>query len=192
MKIKIEEKIYNVDIAQTEDEREKGLQNVNYLPEDEGMLFIYDEPETVGFWMKDTLIPLDIVFINDDFEVISVAEGIPESEEIHEEKNVKYVLEVNSNSKIQKNDELEFIEDSTPNNKMLVLDENGETQLELDGGERIFSRKNTKTLLKLASRAYSSNKDSDYKKLGSKVFQFLKEQDDREPEHVELNKKSNE
>lgn len=188
MKIKIGEKEYSVEVAQTEEEREQGLQNINYLPNDEGMLFIYDDPEDVGFWMKDTLIPLDIIFINEDFEVISIAKGIPESEEIHEEQNVSYVLEVNADSGIKPEDELDFIEDSKSTSKMLVLDENGEPQIELDGGERIFSRKNTKTLLKLASRAYSSGKDSDYKKLGNKVFQFLKEQDSREPEHVELNK----
>lgn len=188
MKIEIGKKEFNVDIAETEEEKEKGLQNIYYLPKDEGMLFIYSEPETVGFWMKDTELALDIIFINEDFEVISISKGEPNTEIIHEESNVKYVLEVNIDSGIEKGDELEFIEDNNPINKMLVLDENGETQMELDGGERIFSRKNTKTLIKLASRAYSSKKDSDYKTLGKKVFQYLKEQDNRENEYVELNK----
>lgn len=188
MKIKINDKEYKVEIAETEDQKENGLQNAYYLPEDEGMLFIYDEPETVGFWMKDTELPLDIIFINEDFEVISVVQGVPNSEEIHEENNVKYVLEVNINSGINIGDELEFIEDDMPTNKMLVLDENGDVQMELDGGERIFSRKNTKTLIKMAARATKSKKDSDFKALGKKVFQYLKEQDERGEEHVELNK----
>ena len=80
MKIKIGEKEYKVDVAETEIQKEIGLQNTHYLPEDEGMLFIYDEPETIGFWMKDTEIPLDIIFINEDFEVISIAKGIKPSE----------------------------------------------------------------------------------------------------------------
>lgn len=138
--------------------------------------------------MKDTLIPLDIIFINEDFEVISVKKGEPESKDIHQEDNVNYVLELNIDSGIKVGDELEFIEDEEVKNKMLVLNENGETQMELDGGERIFSRKNTKTLLKMAVRAYKSKKDSDYKTLGKKVFQYLKEQDDRGNEYVELNK----
>ena len=66
---------------------------------------------------------------------------------------------------------------------------NGEIQLELDGGERIFSRPNTKTLLKMAARANKSQKESDFKLLGKKVFQYLKDQDVRGIEYVELNKK---
>ena len=72
----------------------------NNLPEDEGMLFVYDEPEDVGFWMEDTELPLDIIFINEDFEVISVTKGQPESKDIHEEEDVKFVLELNIDSGI--------------------------------------------------------------------------------------------
>ena len=57
--------------------------------------------------MKDTEIPLDIIFINDELEVISVHEGIPGSEEFITENNVNFVLEVNKNSGIQEGDELE-------------------------------------------------------------------------------------
>ena len=188
MKIKINDKEYIVEVAETEDQKETGLQNTHYLPEDEGMLFVYNEPEDVGFWMEDTYIPLDIIFINEDFEVISVAKGQPESKDIHEEEDVKFVLELNIDSGVNVGDELEFLEDEKPTSKMLVLDENGETQLELDGGERIFSRKNTKTLLKMAARATKSQKESDFKALGRKVFQYLKDQDDRGEEYVELNK----
>jgi uncharacterized membrane protein (UPF0127 family) len=42
------------------------------LPEDEGMIFYFDPPQKVSFWMKDTKIPLDIVFINEEYEVIKV------------------------------------------------------------------------------------------------------------------------
>ena len=59
MKIKINDKEYIVEVAETEDQKEIGLQNMHYLPEDEGMLFIYDEPEDIGFWMEDTYIPLN-------------------------------------------------------------------------------------------------------------------------------------
>ena len=40
------------------------------LPEDQGMLFIYDEPQDLSYWMKNTLISLDIIFIDDDMEVV--------------------------------------------------------------------------------------------------------------------------
>lgn len=185
IKIEIGNKSYNVQVAKTEAEREKGLQGVEHLPEDEGMLFIFEEPQTVGMWMKDTLIPLDIVFINDDMEVISIYQGEPMNEDIAEEDNVLYVLEVNQNSGIKEGDELD-IEDEEELPTMKVIGTNGEVQMELEGGERIFSRKNTKTLIRMAKKADSTKSDTDYKKLGKKMFSYIKEQDTRDPEYVEL------
>lgn len=183
MKIEIGDKEYNVKVAKTEEEREKGLQNVKELPEDEGMLFIFDNPQTVGFWMKDTLIPLDIIFINEDMEVISIYKGKPVNEDIAEEDNVKYVLEVNQNSGIKEGDELD-IEDDEDIPTMKVIGSNGETQMELKGGERIFSRKNTRTLIRMAKKADATKSDSDYKRLGKKMFSYIKQQDNRDPEYV--------
>ena len=68
--ISINKKVYNVKVAQTEEEMEKGLQGVKALKDDEGMLFVFPESQEVSFWMKDTDIPLDIIFINEDLEVI--------------------------------------------------------------------------------------------------------------------------
>ena len=56
---------------------------------------------------------------------------------------------------------------------MLVLDENGDVQFRLEGGERIFSRISTKKFIKAAIKAYRSDKDSDYKKVGKLVFKEL-------------------
>lgn len=183
MKIEIGDKEYNVKVAKTEEEREKGLQNVKELPEDEGMLFIFDNPQTVGFWMKDTLIPLDIIFINEDMEVISIYKGESRNEDIAEEDNVKYVLEVNQNSGIKEGNELD-IEDEEDIPTMKVIGSNGETQMELEGGERIFSRKNTRTLIRMAKKANATKSDSDYKRLGKKMFSYIKQQDNRDPEYV--------
>jgi hypothetical protein len=135
--------------------------------------------------MKDTNIPLDIVFIDNELIVISVHKGIPHSEEFITEKNVTFVLEVNQNSGIMTNDELEFSpESNVSKEKMLVLDSNGQPQMELEGGERIFSRVNTKTLIKFAKKAYSTQRDNDFKALGKRVFKFLQVQDTNEPEYV--------
>ena len=54
-----------------------------------------------------------------------------------------------------------------------------------EGGERIFSRISTKKFIKAAIKAYRSDKDSDYKKVGKLVFKELNAQDGREPEYVE-------
>ena len=94
IKINISDKPYEVEIAYTDEQKEKGLSNRESLDENSGMLFIFDEPESVSIWMKDTLIPLDIVFINEDLEVIKVYQGVPNSEELFTEDNVAFVLEI--------------------------------------------------------------------------------------------------
>ena len=57
--------------------------------------------------------------------------------------------------------------------------------MELVGGERIFSRTHTKTLIKFAKKAAITNNEKDYKALGKRMFTYLKQQDEREPEYVE-------
>lgn len=185
MKIEIGDKEYEVSLAITEKEKEKGLQGIKELADNEGMLFIFDEPDTVSFWMKDTAIPLDIIFIDEDYEVISIYKGMPYDETIVEEDNVLFVLEVAQNSGIEEGDELD-IEDEDEYPTMKVLFPDGATQMELKGGERIFSRKNTKTLIRMAKRAKKSKLEKDYKALGKKVFQYLKQQNERPPEYVEM------
>lgn len=184
MRIEIGDRTYNVKIAELEEDKIKGLQGRKSLAEDEGMLFVYDEPQTVGFWMKDTDIPLDIIFIDEDLEVISIYQGNPNDDTIAEEDNVLLVLEVNQGSGISEGDELD-IEDDDEVPTMKVIAPDGSTQMELEGGERIFSRKNTKTLIRMAKRASKSKSDKDYKALGKKMFEYLKQQDQREPEYVE-------
>ena len=189
MKIEIGDKEYNVEVARTEEEKVKGLQEKESLGEDEGMLFVYDEPQEIAFWMKDTAIPLDIVFMDEDGEVISVKQGQPYDETLLEEDGVMYVLEVNQNSGIQPGDELDMEDDDDDKQPVMkVLAPDGSTQMELEGGERIFSRKNTKTLIKMAKRAYSQELDKDYKALGKKVFKYLHIQDTNTPEYVDTPK----
>lgn len=67
-----------VEIADTNDERAKGLMLREDLSASAGMLFIYDRPQAVSFWMKNTLIPLDMVFIGPDGRVNGVhANAVP-------------------------------------------------------------------------------------------------------------------
>ena len=151
------------------------------------MLFVYDEPQEVSFWMKNTSIPLDIVFINEDEEVISVKQGNPMSEESIVESEVQYVLEVNQNSGIKPGDEIDIEDedDSDDLPKMKVLAPDGTVQMELEGGERIVSRRETKILIKKAKKAYRSKNDKDYKALGRYIFKVFNKQDNRDPEYVD-------
>ena len=187
IKLKIGDKSYKVKVAQTTEEQENGLQGVTDLPKDEGMLFVFDEPQEISMWMKDTLIPLDIIFIDPETTVISSYTGTPGSENLMTEQNVAFVLEVNVNSGIMKGDEIEFSPNSkVKSDKMIVLNDDGTPQMELAGGERIFSRPNTKSLIKSAKKAASTQRDNDYKALAKKVFEFLLAQDKNEPEFVSL------
>ena len=182
IKIKLGDKEFNVKEARTQEEKQKGLMNVKELPSNEGMIFYYDEPDLVQMWMKDTLIPLDIIFINEDQEVISVKQGKPEDNTLIEEENVLYVVELNSNSGVNAGDQLEFLDDDEY--VMSVLKQDGTSQMELKGGERIVSRKETKVLIRKAKKALDSHSDNDYKSLGKYIFKVFKKQDSREPDYV--------
>ena len=188
--VNIGDKTYKCQVAKNEEDRRKGLQGIEHLPVDEGMLFVWEDEGTREMWMKDTKIPLDQIAINDDDEVVLVYTAQPEDETLVPFMNTKYILEVNAESGIVEGDEFE-IDDSDDLNKyvMKVLAPDGSTQMYLQGGERIVSRKETRTLIKKAKKAYA-NKGGDYdrycKSLGKYMFKILKGQDNREPEYVQV------
>jgi uncharacterized protein len=66
---------FSIEFADTPDQRMVGLMYRTHLDPDKGMLFDFDEPDTVSMWMKNTLIPLDMVFIAADARVANVAEN---------------------------------------------------------------------------------------------------------------------
>ncbi len=92
---------YKVEVVRTPDEKAMGLMYRKTLPEGWGMLFVYDNPSLLSFWMKNTLIPLDILFIGSDLRIKHIAADTPPcppqsqcptyapSEPVH------YVLELN-------------------------------------------------------------------------------------------------
>lgn len=189
--ISIGNKQYKVIEAKTEEQRREGLNNYDELPEEEGMLFYMDDEKSQQvFTMKEMKFPLDILFINQDQEVISANHDckpgqesvVSTTEHMEEGDYIAYVLEVNPGSGIEVGDSFDFEED-TPVMKVLFPD--GSEQMALYGGERIFSRKNTRVLIKKAKKAAESMSDSDYKALGKYMFKCIKIQDAREPEYVQ-------
>lgn len=188
--VNIGNKTYKCQVFKNEEDRRKGLQGIEHLPIDEGALFVWDNEGIREMWMKDTKIPLDQIAINDDDEVVLVYTAQPEDETLVPFMNAKYILEVNANSGVVEGDEFE-IDDSDDLNKyvMKVLAPDGSTQMYLQGGERIVSRKETRTLIKKAKKAYA-NKGGNYdrycKSLGKYMFKVLKGQDSRDPEYVEV------
>lgn len=195
--VNVGNKTYKCKIAKSEEDKRKGLMNVENLPPDEGTLFVWDDEDTRQMWMKDTLIPLDMIAINDNDEVIMVYPAQPLSEELITFIGAKYILEVNQNSGIIPGDEFE-IDDSDDLNKyvMKVIAPDGSTQFLLQGGERIVSRKETRTLIRKAKKAEAlkNNEDSFNKacmSLGKYMFKVLYGQDNRDPEYVQVPEKSN-
>lgn len=66
-----------VRVAETPDERSHGLMEVPELPDGAGMWFVYDEDRDGGFWMKNTLVPLDITYVGADGRIVDVADAVP-------------------------------------------------------------------------------------------------------------------
>ncbi len=76
-KIRIENNLIEVKVADTEQKREIGLMGISNLSENEGMLFVFDQPGYHSFWMRNTLIPLEILFINEENAIIDIQEMQP-------------------------------------------------------------------------------------------------------------------
>ena len=102
--IYFQDQSFSVEIADTPEERSRGLMFREELGENEGMLFLYQSERPRSFWMKNTLIPLDIIFLNSDFEVINVEKADPEPNTSDEnlssyesDRPAQYVLEINQN-----------------------------------------------------------------------------------------------
>jgi hypothetical protein len=92
-----EEARFVVEIARTPAERSQGLMHRDRLDAEEGMLFVYEGEQPVTMWMRDTRIPLDMLFIGAEGTIVKIRErAVPYSEEvINSEKPVIAVLEVN-------------------------------------------------------------------------------------------------
>ncbi|WP_137390654.1 DUF192 domain-containing protein [Rhodoligotrophos defluvii] len=88
--------VINVEVARTPTEREKGLMNRSTLPEDRGMLFLWEQPTQVTMWMRNTPISLDMIFIRPDGVIHKIAANtVPFSEDlIPSNGKVLAVLEV--------------------------------------------------------------------------------------------------
>jgi uncharacterized membrane protein (UPF0127 family) len=87
---------FDLYVALTDYEIQKGLMFVKELNENLGMIFIFDEPQIKNFWMKNTFIPLDILFINEHCQIVKIHKCANPLDEtmISSETSVKYVIEL--------------------------------------------------------------------------------------------------
>jgi uncharacterized membrane protein (UPF0127 family) len=94
-----------LELAQTASERQMGYMNREKICSDCGMLFIFEQTQPLSFWMKNTLVPLYITFIDEKGAVINTGAGQPQvtTPSVSSLRSGKYVLEVPLDSKVKLN-----------------------------------------------------------------------------------------
>ena len=89
------ERSFSIEVADDEPEREAGLMYRDDMPSDHGMLFVFEETRDVNFWMKNTPMPLDLIFVGQDGRIRAIKKGEPQSEAIISPgEPVRFVLEL--------------------------------------------------------------------------------------------------
>ncbi|MFA5750330.1 MAG: DUF192 domain-containing protein [Candidatus Shapirobacteria bacterium] len=98
-KITLKNKDYQIEIARSSSQKATGLSNRKNLCSNCGMIFIFNKDGALPFWMKDTLIPLDIIWINSQGRVTDIitATEIKSLKLLQNTQPAKYVLELNAN-----------------------------------------------------------------------------------------------
>jgi len=98
---------YTVQVADEDHEQRIGLMHVTQMPQDKGMIFLFDFESRQGFWMKNTLIPLDIIFIDKDWKILNIAQAQPCKADpcpsYYSNGLSTYVLELNAGQSIKNN-----------------------------------------------------------------------------------------
>ena len=88
--------LIDVQVASTPEQRETGLMFRKEMPQQEGMIFVFEQPSQQCFWMKNTLLPLTAAFVADDGAIVNTADMKPQTLDAHcSDKPVRYVLEMN-------------------------------------------------------------------------------------------------
>jgi hypothetical protein len=111
--VEVNDTTYQVEIADTPAKQQAGLQFRKSMPENHGMFFVFNTPKIQSFWMKDTLIPLDIIFIDENLTITNIHSNTPPCSKIdptqtncpnyQSTQEAQYVLELNAGQSQQNN-----------------------------------------------------------------------------------------
>jgi uncharacterized membrane protein (UPF0127 family) len=95
MKLDVAGQVISVEVAATPSTRETGLMNRFSIPPDEGMVFVFPQPQPLAFWMRNTYAPLSIAFIDADGRILNIEDMAPRSDDTHDSKGIAlYALEM--------------------------------------------------------------------------------------------------
>lgn len=97
----IRDNCFEVEVAKTEAQRDRGLMNREELGRDKGMFFVFDKEGIYPFWMKNTLIPLDIIWADSNGKIVFISQNVQPCKSlicssVYPNVKAKYVLEVNA------------------------------------------------------------------------------------------------
>lgn len=96
VQMQIGNKQFTLEVADDDAKREMGLMFRDSMPADRGMIFMFDEPEVLGFWMKNTRIPLDIIYVGGDSVVVSIKSMEPfDLRSTSSDRPAQYAIELN-------------------------------------------------------------------------------------------------
>ena len=101
--------LIQVQLAQDFEQRQIGLMWRKEMPQNEGMLFVFDQPAVQCFWMRNTLLPLTAAFLLDDGSIVNLADMRPMNDDSHcSKKPVRFVLEMNQGWFAKRNIKADF------------------------------------------------------------------------------------
>lgn len=183
-----------IEVAANDADRRTGLSGIDKI--DKGMLFVFPYTGKHQMWMKNTRKPLDIMFINEKGIVTELVKGDPQDLELLGTKdNTRYVLELPYKTAdvydIEVGDilpippEMSIAEDEKEAPTAALLDQDGNPQMDILGGERVFSRPKTLEIIAAAKKAAS---EGDMELLGKLIAEEIMAQDSRGSQYVEEGK----
>ena len=191
MRIKIGNKEFEVRVLETPEETTIGLSQTEELSKKEGIAMKFDGTQIIPITMKGMSFPIDIIFSLKG-KVTKIVTAQPNDTDIVIKQASDLIVEVNAGeaSGINVKDEIKLVGKKNDDGTVemakggleivggrQVLDEDGKNQMNLKGGERIFSRISTKRMFELA-------KGKEYKKLGRYVINEVWKQDERPAEYA--------